>query len=334
MNPAPAPHAALDGASPLATVQQRLVADLEAVEALLQDASWGPVPVMAQVAGHLIDAGGKRLRPMLCLLSARLAHLSGDPVLRVAAASEMIHTASLLHDDVVDATPLRRGRPAAPQVYGNSTCVLVGDALMAQALCLLGELPNRSPLLSLARCVRRMAVGEIQQLSQTGRPHPRLLGYLRVVEGKTSALFAWCATVGDLCPEPLRTPLRSFGRRLGMAFQIADDVLDYAGDPSKTGKAVGADLREGKFTLPLHFACEGRPELLQAATQLGCGREPDRERVEQIVEQVRESDGVERAREVARTLLRRAHRALDRCPAGPWREQLHAVADFVVQRNF
>jgi octaprenyl-diphosphate synthase len=246
----------------------------------------------------------------------------------------MIHSASLLHDDVVDQTPLRRGRPAAPKVYGNSTCVLVGDALMAQALCLLGELESRAPLLSLARCVRRMAVGEIQQLSQTGRPHPRLLGYLRVVEGKTSALFSWCCTVGDLCPDPLLAQMRSFGRRLGMAFQIADDVLDYAGNPEQTGKSVGSDLCEGKFTLPLHYACEEHPDLLELASRVGNATAPDEELVDRVVEQVRRSGGLERAREVARTLLRRAHRVLDNTPPTPWRDHLHAIADFVVQRSF
>jgi len=320
--------------SPLQSAQVLLAQDLERVEALLQDASWGPVPVMAQVAGHLVDAGGKRLRPMLSILCARLAGIHGERALRVAAASEMIHTASLLHDDVVDGSPLRRGRPAAPQVYGNSTCVLVGDALMAQALCLLGDQEPHDPLLSLARCVRRMAVGEIQQLAQTGKPHPRLLGYLRVVEGKTSALFAWCATVGDLCPSRLRPQLMSFGRRLGMAFQIADDVLDYAGDPARTGKAVGSDLCEGKFTLPLHFACKQQPRLLEQAIRIGNSDRPDTAALGSLVEQVCASGGPERAREVAATLLHRAHRALDRCPADRWRDQLHRIADFVVHRSF
>jgi len=321
-------------ASPLAAAHRLLESELVRVEALLQDSSWGPVPVMAQVASHLVDAGGKRLRPVLALLAARMAETPIEASLEVAAASEMIHTASLLHDDVVDETPLRRGRPAAPRVYGNATCVLVGDALMAQALCMLGELEDRRPLLSLARCVRRMAVGEIQQLAQTGRPHPRLLGYLRVVEGKTSALFAWCTTVGDLCPDPLRPTLRSFGRRLGMAFQIADDVLDYVGDPAKTGKAVGSDISEGKFTLPLHFACQEQPELLALAQRIGNSSQPDPTLLAQVVDGVRASAGLERARETARTLLRRAHRALDPCPASESRDQLHALADFVVRRTF
>jgi len=320
--------------SPLPQISDALGDELERVEALLQDVSWGPVPVMSQVAGHLVEAGGKRLRPMLCLLAARLCGIEGSATRRVAAASEMIHSASLLHDDVVDQPPLRRGRPAAPQIFGNSTCVLVGDALMARSLVLLGELEDHAPLISLARCVRRMAVGEIQQLGQMGRPHPRLLGYLRVVEGKTSALFAWCATAGDLCPPELRGPMRQFGRRLGMAFQIADDVLDYAGDPAQTGKRVGTDLLEGKFTLPLHYACKARPELLERALELAGRASPDPKALAQVVDQVRTSGGLDRSRELARTLLDRAHRSLDMAPASPWRDHLHAVADFVVQRNF
>lgn len=320
--------------SPLPEIQRAVQDELERVEELLQDATWGPVPVMTQVASHLVEAGGKRLRPLLCLLAARLCGVEGDPARRVAAASEMIHSASLLHDDVVDQPPLRRGRPAAPGVFGNSTCVLVGDALMARSLVLLGELEDHAPLISLARCVRRMAVGEIQQLSQAGRPHPRLLGYLRVVEGKTSALFAWCATVGELCPADLRLRLRRFGRRLGMAFQIADDILDYAGDPAQTGKRIGTDLLEGKFTLPLHFACQARPELLDSALALARTARPDPAALGDLVEQVRSGGGVARSQELARTLLTRAHRALDACPDSAWRDHLHAVADFVVQRRF
>lgn len=335
MRTSPAASSRAPGSPDLASIQAALSQDLEQVEALLQDASWGPVAVMSQVADHLIGAGGKRLRPMLCLLAAKVGDLPPGPSQRVAAVSEMIHTASLLHDDVVDQTPLRRGRTAAPQVFGNSNCVLVGDALMARSLVLLGEMDDHAPLITLAHCVRRMAVGEIQQLAQAGRPHPRLLGYIRVIEGKTSVLFAWCSTVGDLCTEPHRSSLRRFGRRLGMAFQIADDVLDYSGDPARTGKSIGSDLREGKFTLPLHFACQARPELLQVATDLAKGsRAEDPDRLTWLVEQVRLSGGLERAIEVAETLLRRAHRALDTCPPSDWRDHLHAIADFVVHRSY
>lgn len=305
--------------------------DLQAVEQLLHDAAWGPLPMMPQVTEHLLAAGGKRLRPLLSLLAARLCHIPQSLAWRVAAAGELIHTASLLHDDVVDETPLRRGRPSAPRVFGNSACVLIGDALLARSIYLLAKLNNPAPLAGLARCVRRMTIGEIQQLLQAGKMTSNLLSYLRIIEGKTSGLFAWCSTAGELCPDEFRYPLRRFGRCLGMAFQIADDILDYTGDPTQTGKAIGADLREGKITLPLFYALRARPELLNVIQDLG--QAPSTEGIAWLVAEVQKSGGTAMAKTSADLLLTRAHRALKHLPPSPWREHLHALADYVVQRN-
>jgi octaprenyl-diphosphate synthase len=321
--------------SPLAAASAAVAEELAQAEALLQECSAGPVPVMPRVARHLVGAGGKRLRPLLCLLAARLGGISRELAVRVAVAGELIHTASLLHDDVVDEAPLRRGRPSAPRIFGNSACVLMGDAMLARSIALLADLEVHAPLAGLARCVRRMAVGELLQLTQAGRPGDTLLSYLRIIEGKTSALFAWSCTAGDLCPPPARSPLRRFGRRFGMAFQIADDILDYVGDPARTGKAAGSDLREGKVTLPLYFACSLDPELRVEVEKI-CARPDatkDARRVEEIVERVRSSGGVERARGAAETMLARAHRALDELPVSTWQQRLHDLADFVVTRS-
>lgn len=320
--------------SPFAEIQGQLASELEQVEAQLNDATWGPVPVMSQVSEHLIDAGGKRLRPILTLLSAKMNQIPLEYAISMATASEMIHTASLLHDDVVDQTPLRRGKPAAPRKFGNATCVLVGDALMARALVMLAELECKAPLESLARCVRRMAVGEIQQLVQSGYPHPRLLGYFRVIEGKTSALFAWCTTVGDMLSPKKTHYMRCFGRRLGMAFQIADDILDYTGDPTKTGKRIGSDLSEGKFTLPLHFACEADPSLREKALEIGEDSAWGSEQITNLVADVNNLGGVTRAQEIAETLLTRAQAVLEQFPPTSGRDHLHQLADFVVRRSY
>jgi octaprenyl-diphosphate synthase len=180
-----------------------------------------------------------------------------------------------------------------------------------------------------------MAVGELLQLTQAGRPGDTLLSYLRIIEGKTSALFAWACTAGDLCPPPARSSLRRFGRRFGMAFQIADDILDYVGDPALTGKVLGSDLREGKVTLPLYLACSSDPGLRAAVEEICAVPDmvKDARQVERIVERVRSSRGVERARGAAETLLARAHRALDELPTSPWQQRLHDLADFVVTRS-
>jgi octaprenyl-diphosphate synthase len=252
----------------------------------------------------------------------------------VGAAAEMTHTASLLHDDVVDQSPLRRGRPSAPAVHGNSACVLVGDALLAQSLYLLSMLPERRPTLTLARCVRAMARGELLQMAAArGQRRPGLLGYVRVVEGKTSALLSWCATVGELVPAPYRAPLARFGRRLGLAFQIADDVLDYAGDPTVTGKCLGADLKEGKLTLPLLLADQLSPGILAAASRLAAGQEPDPDALDRLAAQVLDTGAPEQAHQMASTLVQRAHRSLEALPPSPWLDHLHTLTDFVVRRR-
>jgi octaprenyl-diphosphate synthase len=322
--------------SPLADALSVVAEEMAQAEELLLEGVSGPVPLMPRVARHLVGAGGKRLRPLLCLLAARLAEVPRELAVRAAVAGELIHTASLLHDDVVDEAPLRRGRPSAPRVFGNSACVLMGDALLARSIALLADLEVHAPVAGLARCVRRMATGELLQLTMAGRPGSTLISYLRIVEGKTSGLFAWCCTAGDLCPPSLRSPLRRFGRRMGMAFQIADDILDYAGDPAITGKVVGSDLRERKVTLPLHFACQRQPELgarVQALVAAGLDAPPpDPDEVASLVRAVHTSGGLEMARAAATTLLARAHGALDEVPSSPWRSHLHALADFVVAR--
>ena len=304
-----------------------LAEDLQRMEALLVRHLAGPVPLLRQVAAHLVEAGGKRLRPLVCLLAGRATGVSPAAAVRVAAAAELMHTASLLHDDVVDRATLRRGRPAAPSLYGNSACVLVGDALLAAALSLLAELGDPEALRSSALCVRRMALGEVQQLVGAGLAAPvSLLSLLRVIEGKTSALFAWCATVGGLCPPSLRGPLARYGRRLGIAFQIADDLLDLEGDPRETGKAPGSDLREGKLTLPVFLACCRRPGLREA---LGAGTLP----LEALLEEIRRSGGLDDARAAARRLAWRAHRALDELPPSAWRQELHGLAGAAIDRT-
>jgi len=306
--------------------------DLLAVEELLLERLAGPIPLLGLVGEHLVGAGGKRLRPRLCLLAARATAVAVGSARRAAAAAELMHSASLLHDDVVDEAVLRRGRPAAPRLFGNSACVLVGDALLSSALLLLAEIGDPQALRSSVHCVRRMALGEVAQLVGSRQPgRLGLLGLMRVIEGKTSALLAWCSTVGDLCPAPLRSPLRRFGRRLGVAFQIGDDILDVEGDPRCTGKEPGADLRTGRLTLPVILACARRPRLRQAIAAMGPAPTPDI--VSALLREIGESGGIEEARAAAGRLLGRAHRALDELPPSVWRQELHRLADGVLERR-
>jgi octaprenyl-diphosphate synthase len=334
----PAPLASLPSrpprpvASPLQSAWDAVREDLDEVERLLHTESGGPLPIMELISGHLTEAGGKRLRPVLCLLAARLAEIPAGPRHTIAAVSELIHTASLLHDDVVDEAPIRRGRPSAPRVFGNASCVLMGDALMARSLTMLADLPDHEPLASLARCVRRMAVGELEQLARSGSGRESgLLSCLRVVEGKTAALFAWSTSVGGLPPAPLRDPLARFGRRLGIAFQISDDLLDLCGDPARTGKAVGADLAQGKITIPVHLACQRNPELRSAIAAWLEGADPAT--LPALCARIVESGGAEAGWATVEASLARAERALGELPASIWRDRLGELARALARRS-
>ncbi|MEX2520274.1 MAG: polyprenyl synthetase family protein, partial [Paracoccaceae bacterium] len=214
-------------------------------------------PRIPELSAHLIEAGGKRLRPVLTLAAARLCGYSGDHQIRLAAAVEFIHTATLLHDDVVDESAKRRGRPTANILFGNQQSVLVGDYLFARSFQLMVETGNLRVLDILANASAVIAEGEVLQLTtqnNLGGGEPR---YFQVIRGKTAALFAAAAEVGGVvaaAPEPEVEALRAYGDALGVAFQLIDDLLDYGGSSATMGKNVGDDFRDGKATLPVLIA--------------------------------------------------------------------------------
>ena len=203
-----------------------------------------PIGAIPRVGAHLLDAGGKRLRPLLAVLAARAAELPIELGVAVGCAAELIHTATLYHDDVVDDGRVRRGRPAARMVFGNGIVVLVGDFCLARALetvALTGSLPM---VQSLAATVTEMAEGEVAQLERAGNPDATIDDYFRVIDRKTASLIAWCARVGGAVGPDWERPLERYGRAVGRAFQIADDVLDSAADEATAGKSVGHDCRK------------------------------------------------------------------------------------------
>src|SRR5262245_37844430 len=217
--------------------------EMRQVEARLAERMDSPVGAIPQVGAHLLGAGGKRLRPLLAVLSARATGAPLDFGIAVGCAAELIHTATLYHDDVVDDGRVRRGRPAARMVFGNGIVVLVGDFCLARALetvALTGALPI---VKSLATTVTEMAEGEVSQLERAGNPDATVDDYFRVIDRKTASLIAWCARVGGSVGPELDGALERYGRALGRAFQIADDVLDAAADEATAGKSVGHDLQ-------------------------------------------------------------------------------------------
>ena len=241
----------------LPQVQAYAAADMAAVDALIRRRLASDVVLVNQVAEHIVAGGGKRLRPMLLLLAARALGHQGADAHQLAAVVEFIHTSTLLHDDVVDESALRRGRSTANAVFGNAASVLVGDFLYSRSFQLMVELGSMPVQEILADTTNRIAEGEVLQLLHVRNPDVDEAAYLRVIERKTAVLFAAATRLGALlagADDATQQRLHDYGLALGHAFQIADDVLDYSADEAALGKHLGDDLAEGKATLPLIHA--------------------------------------------------------------------------------
>ncbi len=235
-------------------VFNRYQADLQKVEGYMAAALRSDVSLIPQVSQHLIGSGGKRFRPLLLMTAAALCGYEGERRHPLAAVIEFIHTATLLHDDVIDDADMRRGRTAANHVWGNAASVLVGDFLYSEAFQLMAAYGNLEIIKVLARATNLMAEGEVFQLVKRGDPEISEKEYLAIIEKKTSHLISAACTVGALlagAPEEKVAALGRFGLNLGFAFQIVDDALDYTAKEEEFGKAIGKDLEEGKLTLPL-----------------------------------------------------------------------------------
>jgi octaprenyl-diphosphate synthase len=234
-----------------------VASDMERVNSTILSRTGSDVTMIPEVANHLISSGGKRLRPMLTLAMAQLAGYPGDGHVKLAAAVEFMHTATLLHDDVVDESELRRGKLSARMLWGNEASVLVGDFLLGQAFCMMVEVGSLRALDILSRAAAVIAQGEVMQLAAAKNTATTEDEYLAVIRGKTAELFAASCEVGPVIadrPKAEQTACQSFGLNLGVAFQLVDDALDYGGKSAKLGKNIGDDFREGKITLPVVLA--------------------------------------------------------------------------------
>src|SRR5437763_1440138 len=307
--------------------------EMRTVEARLAERMESPIGAIPQIGAHLLGAGGKRLRPLLAVLAARAADAPFEHGIAVGCAAELIHTATLYHDDVVDDGRVRRGRPAARMVFGNGVVVLVGDFCLARALetvAMTGSLPM---VQTLATTVTEMAEGEVAQLERAGNPDATVEDYFRVIDRKTASLIAWCARVGNSVDAALAAPLERYGRALGRAFQIADDVLDSAIDEATAGKSVGHDLQEGKLTLPVLLACEADAELGRRIRKLLGEQGVPAAVAGEILADVRAAGGVDRARRKASALADEAVRALESVPPSEYRDALRALAHLSANRS-
>lgn len=228
--------------------------DMEAINRIILDKAISDVDTIPELAHHLIDSGGKRLRPMLALASAKLCGYEDQDHIQVAAAIEFMHTATLLHDDVVDDSATRRGKKTARLIWGNQASVLVGDFLLGQAFRMLVEVGSLPVLKILSNAAAVIAEGEVMQLAAAQNTATTEDEYLAIINAKTAALFLAAAEVGGAIinrPAAELAALRSYGRNLGLAFQLVDDALDYSGESAHLGKTIGDDFREGKITLPV-----------------------------------------------------------------------------------
>ncbi len=311
--------------------------DMQAVEAEFTKNLASGVELIGQVGRYILASGGKRFRPMLLLLSSRLCNYQGDKHVELAAVVEFIHTATLLHDDVVDSASLRRGNRSANSVWGNQASVLVGDFLFARSFSMMVNSENLRILKILSDTTTQLAEGEILQLINTCDLDVDEQRYLQVVRDKTAILIAAACQVGAIlaaATEEQEEALREFGLEIGTAFQLMDDALDYVADQAEFGKERGHDLYEGKMTLPLIYAyaaCsdEERSEIARIVDAEDLSAE-DLDYVCQLIDRY---DGIRFTREKAAQRIDTAKRLLDIFPASAAKDALCTLADYVVARN-
>jgi octaprenyl-diphosphate synthase len=312
--------------------------DLAAVDAEIHARMASQAALIPQLAAHLVDSGGKRLRPLITLAGARQFGYAGEGHVKLAAAVEFIHTATLLHDDVVDGSDLRRGRPAANVLWGNKPSILVGDFLFSRSFELMVEAESPAVLYVLANASAVIAEGEVLQLRSAKNLSVSEAEYLKVISAKTAALFAAAAEAGAMiaCASREQTKaLRDYGYNLGIAFQLIDDALDYSGRQAVMGKSVGDDFRECKVTLPvvlsLSSSSDEERRFWRKTIEVGVQEEGDLSRAIEYLERGGAlSETVERARGYARS----ARDALSICAPTEIGSALADIADFVVERGY
>jgi octaprenyl-diphosphate synthase len=310
--------------------------DMALVNQTILSRTGSDVTMIPEVANHLISSGGKRLRPMLTLAAAGLCDYSGDGHIKLAAAIEFMHTATLLHDDVVDESDMRRGKLAARVVWGNEASVLVGDFLLGQAFKMMVEVGSLSCLDVLSSAAAVIAEGEVMQLSAAKDTATTEDDYLAVIRAKTAALFAAACEVGPILAGRSKAEIaacRGFGVNLGLAFQLIDDALDYGGSSAKLGKNVGDDFREGKITLPVVLSFRRGTQAERAfwrrALEKGEISDGDLETALAMLKKHRAlEDTIERARHYGAM----ARDALELFPPSAWKHALLEAVEFAIER--
>lgn len=314
--------------------------DFDAVNRFIAHHLDSNVPMIREVGDYIISGGGKRLRPLVAVLSARASGYQGERHVDIAAVIEFLHTATLLHDDVVDESSMRRGRPTVNAVWGNAASVLVGDFLISRAFELLVRIGNQTLLNILSASTNVISEGEVLQLINCRDPDTTEERYMRVIHHKTAKMFESAAQTGavlaatnDADAVRAQEVFGAYGRHMGIAFQLIDDVLDYTGDAEALGKNVGDDLAEGKPTLPLIYTMrEGTPE--QAALIRNAIRTGGLDQLDDIINTVQQAGGLEYTRDMARKHTGIALQSLADVPDSRYKESLERLAREATERTF
>ncbi len=312
-------------------------AEMERVNELILARAGSHVDLIPQIADHLISSGGKRLRPMITLAAARMFGYEGDDHIKLATSVEFMHTATLLHDDVVDESGMRRGRQTARMIWGNQASVLVGDYLLGQAFRMMVEVGSLAALDILSRAATVIAEGEVMQLASAKNLDTTEDEYLGVINAKTAALFSAASEVGPVIAGATRTDqaaLRSFGTNLGLAFQLVDDALDYGGNARDLGKNIGDDFREGKVTLPVILSYRRGSEEERAFWRAAIeGGQNDDEALNRAIGLLQRSGAITDTLGRARHFGQISRDALAPLRPGPAKDALMDVIDFCIGRT-
>ena len=317
-------------------INDLIAADLRTVDEIIRDRLDSEVVLVRQVADYIIGGGGKRLRPALVILVAGACGYTGDHHLQLAAVIEFIHTATLLHDDVVDDSQMRRGRATANSAFGDAAAVLVGDFLYSRAFQMMVQVQSMRVMEVLADATNAIAEGEVMQLLHVHNADVTETDYLRVIRSKTAKLFEAAARLGGILagvPRAQEDAAAEYGMHLGTAFQLVDDILDYSGDLAQTGKNLGDDLSEGKATLPLIRAMRNG-SAAQSALIRKAIVEGGLNDFGPVVQAIRETGALEYTRRQAADSARQARQAIGGLPHSKYKDCLLELAAFAVTRNY
>ncbi len=308
--------------------------ELKRVDEYIKDALLSKQKVLEAALKELLEAGGKRLRPALVLLSGKFGKYNDKKLIPLAAAVEILHMATLVHDDIIDDSKIRRGRPTVQSRWGKDIAVFTGDFLFAKTFLLLAHSTTFENMRGLSKVVKAICEGEIAQYQSRYNKYVTVKQYLKRIGRKTALLFALSCYIGaheSECPSNVVRCLREFGFNFGMAFQITDDLLDFTGDPAKTGKPVGSDFVQGVYTLPLIYAINSsyRDEIIKILDRESYAPED----VERVIELVHASGGIEYSRNMARGYLKRASTFIDGLAPIPAKAALENLLDGLTERS-